>query len=88
MKYVVSICQRGKDLVYYRGVVQGQNISFTRVFGLEEVVMKCAGDYIDVIFLDADNEFAIDKLGKGHFSFDEAVANNTDEDAEVLRETA
>jgi hypothetical protein len=88
MKYIVSICQRGGDLVYYRGVVQSQEVSFTRVIGLKEVTMKRAGDYIDVIFLDADNEFAIDKLGKGHFSFDEAVANNTDEDAEVIRETA
>jgi len=88
MKYVVSIYQRGGDLVFYRGIVKGVEVPFTRVINLEEVTMKCAGDYIDILFLDADNGFAIDKLGKGHYSFDEAVANNTDENAVELKEIA
>ena len=74
MRYTVNIYQRGADLVYYRGVVQGNALSFTRVIGLKKVIMTQAGDYIDIIYLDADNDYAIDNLGKGHFSYDEATA--------------
>lgn len=78
MNYIVDIYQRGGDLVFYRGVVQGQPVSFTRVIGLKKVHMNTAGDYIDIIYLDADNEYAIGPLGKGHYSYDEMAESGND----------
>ncbi len=78
MNYIVDIYQRGGDLVFYRGVVQGQPVSFTRVTELKKVHMNTAGDYIDVIYLDADKEYSIGPLGKGHYSYDEVAGSATD----------
>lgn len=74
--YTINIYQRGGDLVFYRGVVGGEPLNFTRVIGRKKVVMTNSGDYIDVIYFDADNEYAIDSLGKGHYSYDEAMSNS------------
>ena len=75
MRVKVTINQRGSDLVYYRGTINGTSVNFTRVKGTIELYLTQSGDICDVILLDADNEFAISNIGS--FAYDDYI-NDTE----------
>jgi len=79
MKVKVTINQKGADLVYYQGTINGTSVNFTRVKGTTEVLLTQSGDVCNVVLFDADDEYAVSNIGS--FAYDDYI-NDTEVTAE------